>query len=381
MQLSWKNFLRCHPSVADYNKGTKELQALFETGGGVVGFRNLAENRTIVCLTRSPSSNETQATFMHASEKETFQQQTPYSLALMGFGRRAHAVRLNPALIFSRSNQKQKVPDFDSFMNCSSKESLVNIDVGASEEKICNFAILPPLLSEELFDVDSLEAIDVLWSFIKKIKGQRNSVKDDDSETDDPEHIGNASPCSDGNDDDSPSEEILADEKASFHKILLFLWAVMKDHKSVPGTPVTVCNKKFTKDWEDQLHRAHIKSTSPVKSNVSTNQNQQRGYTELTDQLEELNNNLTARKLDTTRDKDEEDSSGLKRFKKLSKVHQNIIRMFTITEFHCEEDIDDLEPAHGMLEMLACQGVYDAQGLIHNMLKRNGNMAFIQTGI
>ena len=40
-----------------------------------------------------------------------------------------------------------------------------------------------------------------------------------------------------------------------------------------------------------------------------------------------------------------------------------------------------MEPAPGMLEMLVCQGAYDAQGLIHNMLKRNGNVAFIQTGI
>ena len=101
----------------------------------------------------------------------------------------------------------------------------------------------------------------------------------------------------------------------------------------------------------------------------------------MTDPLEELNNNLTARKLDTSRDKGEEDSSGKKRFKKLLKVHQNIIRMFTLTEFHCEEDVDTLEPPPGMLEMLASQRVYDAQGLIHNMLTRNGNVAFIQTGI
>lgn len=71
MQLSWKDFLRCHPSVSDYKNGGKELQALFETGGGVVGFRNLVENRSIVCLTRSPSSTEAQATFMHASERQS----------------------------------------------------------------------------------------------------------------------------------------------------------------------------------------------------------------------------------------------------------------------------------------------------------------------
>lgn len=200
-------------------------------------------------------------------------------------------------------------------------------------------------------------------------------------EVEDSEQIGNASPCCDESEDVSLSTDDLDNEKASFYKMLLFLWAVMKDHKSVPGTPVTVCNKKFTKNWEDQQHQAYIKSPSPLKRKIATSQNQQRGYCELTDQLEELHNNLTARKFDTTRDKEEEDSSGMKRFKKLSKVHQNIIRMFTITEYLSEEDVDDLVPASGMLEMLASQGVYDAQGLIHKMLKRNGNVAFIQTGI
>ena len=205
MQLSWKNFLRCHPSVGDYNKGAKELQALFETGGGVVGFRNLAENRTILCLTRSPSSSEVQATFMHVSEKESFQQQTSYSLALMGFGLRAQAVRLNPALIFSRSSQKQKVPDFNSFLNCTTKDSLLSLAAVASEEKLCNFAILPPILAEELFDFDGMGVVDILWKFIKRIKSLRSIGKDDGSDVvkvDDPEQIGNASPCCDEAEED-----------------------------------------------------------------------------------------------------------------------------------------------------------------------------------
>lgn len=59
--------------MKEYNGGAKELQALFENGGSVVGFRNLVENRTILCLTRSTSSTEIQATFMLTLEKESFQ--------------------------------------------------------------------------------------------------------------------------------------------------------------------------------------------------------------------------------------------------------------------------------------------------------------------
>ena len=55
-------------------------------------------------------TSEVQASFLHASEKEFFQQEKPYSLALMGFGKRAKAIRFNPDLAFTRSTQKQKTP-------------------------------------------------------------------------------------------------------------------------------------------------------------------------------------------------------------------------------------------------------------------------------
>lgn len=168
---------------------------------------------------------------------------------------------------------------------------------GASEEKLSNFAILPPYLAEEIFEDDSLEAIYVLWQFIKKIKKLRSDSDEDSAVVEvDPEQLGNASPRRDESEDGPQSATELADEKAAFHKILVS-GAVMQDHKSVPGTPVIVCHKKFTKNWEDEQHRAHIKSAITPQSSIPANQKQQQGYSELTDQLEELHNNLMAKKL------------------------------------------------------------------------------------
>jgi len=94
MFLSWKHYLRSHPSVGEFNTNSEALQAIFDTSDPAQCFRSLTENRILTCLTRSPMSTEVQASFLHASEKESFQQQKPYSLALMGFGQRAQAVRI-----------------------------------------------------------------------------------------------------------------------------------------------------------------------------------------------------------------------------------------------------------------------------------------------
>ena len=266
MHLSWKNYLRYHAGVKELNLNPKALQSLFDDPDPSSCFRALTENRILSCLTRSPMSSEVQASFLHASEKESFQQEKPFSLALVGFGNRARAVRLNPELIFVRSTQKQKIPTFDSFMMCISIDTVTSLEAGNEKEKIDSFAILPPCLADEIFEDDSMEAQDVLWCFIQRIKSLRpNSAKEkapEDNEDEEDDDVGNKSPISgEEEDEDTTVEEIPSpsDEKESFYKILVFLWAVMKDHKSISGTPLTLCNKRFTKKWEEQQHLAHLK--------------------------------------------------------------------------------------------------------------------------
>ena len=304
-------------------------------------------------------SSEVQASFLHASEKESFQQEKPFSLALIGFGKRARAIRLNPELVFVRSTQKQKIPSFESFMSCISRDTVMSLEAENEKEKIDSFAILPPCLADEIYEDESMEALDVLWRFIQRIKALRSSSSkkqpSEDGDDEDDDDVGNKSPKAEVEDDEENIVEEVpspSDEKASFYKILVFLWAVLKDHKSVTGTPITICNKRFTKKWEEQQHLAHLKQEETPRPPLSNPPSGNKGFGELTGQLE-LNNNLTARKLETARDKEDEDGLGMKRFKKLSKVHQNILKMFTLTDFHSDEDIESLEPAPGMLEMIA----------------------------
>ena len=70
----------------------------------------------------------------------------------------------------------------------------------------------------------------------------------------------------------------------------------------------------------------------------------------MTNELKELNNNLTASKLSPIKVKDDDDErDGYKKFKKLSKVSRNTITVFTLTEDQGPEDIPELTPAPGLL--------------------------------
>ena len=113
---------------------------------------------------------------------------------------------MNPQLIFCRSTQAKKVPDFKSFMESDNLEKINNLKTGSKKEKIETFAILPPCLTEELFENNNLEANNLLLKFIekiKKLKEPEEENEDDDAKYDnddsfsdiqlDLEDIGNAS--------------------------------------------------------------------------------------------------------------------------------------------------------------------------------------------
>ena len=193
--------------------------------------------------------------------------------------------------------------------------------------------------------------------FIKKIKELREPNKKDENDDSltgiqlDLEDIGNATfdeedeeKSEQGNETKEPNWEF---EEKAYHKPLTFLWAVLNDNKAIPGTPITICNKISTKKWEEAKHKEHIKlKPEPIQQTTP----QSFGFENMTNELKELNNNLTASKLSPIKVKDDDDErDGYKKFKKLSKVSRNTITVFTLTEDQGPEDIPELTPAPGLL--------------------------------
>ena len=296
--------------------------------------------------------------------------------------------------MFTTSTQKQKVPTFENFLNCNNIDEVTTIK-GEAKEKVESFAILPPILADEIYDEENMEASKILFKFISKIKNLRQPAVPETFETSsdtefDPDMLGNVSVNDVDEDENGTAHQAtqiyIEKEKASFYKIQLFLWCVMTDNKSIPGSPITVCNKQFTKRWEEEQHKNNIKQKQTNLPQAFMPQQHQNSHEmshliNVGNQIGELTNVLNAKSLETLRDKDEEDNKGMKKFKKLSRIHQNVIKMFTLTEEHTAEDIESLEPAPGMLEIMASPSAADAQGLLAHLLKKNGNVAQIQPGI
>lgn len=131
MHLSWKNYLRCHPFVDEFNLNAEKIQKFYNPSDPTNCisncFRQLVENKSLVCISRIPATTEIQATFFHSTEKESFQQEKPYNFGLIGFGCRANAVRLNPDLIFTHSSQQEKVPTFEKILACEDTKSILDL--------------------------------------------------------------------------------------------------------------------------------------------------------------------------------------------------------------------------------------------------------------
>ena len=169
MILKWSDFLRAHPANSDYDSNMDALQDLIkDTDNEYNSFRNLTDNRSIVCITKNNVDNEIQATFMHATQLTSFTQTEPSCFVLIGFGSRASAVSIDPSEIFKVTKQKKKLPKFRELIKCTTETGILSFETALSR-KVTSHAILPPVLAAELFDEENMTATNILLKFIAKI--------------------------------------------------------------------------------------------------------------------------------------------------------------------------------------------------------------------
>ena len=122
---SWKDYLYRHKSNKDLNENADILhQRLKACTTPELCFGELAKQKTVVCLTRSPFSEEIQATFNHETVSTSLQQTGPTYYGLRGFGKRAKAVRLNIARHFKRTTEK-KIPSYEDLLECKNKDEVI----------------------------------------------------------------------------------------------------------------------------------------------------------------------------------------------------------------------------------------------------------------
>lgn len=147
-------------------------------------FRHLTDNKFIICISKNPTEAEIQATFNHSVQRKSFTQKDQACFALTGFGSRDTPVKLDPKEIFKQTRSLKKLRKFPHLIQCKKEEEVAALEA-TDTRKVGNYAILPPFLSEVLFEDDDQVPMNVLLNMLAKartlIKKREEIVIDDES--------------------------------------------------------------------------------------------------------------------------------------------------------------------------------------------------------
>jgi len=173
MILNWQDYLSTHKDKMEYEKNADQIQSIIDNKvQAPANFLDLCDHPTLAVLTRSLAGKEVQVSFYHAVKKNKLLTKTHDRFALVGFGRRACAMKIDPKEMFKQSSKNKKIPSFNRIMKCDSTgdiESLIPTQVMV-EEKLESHSILPPSLLDCLYEQESFHAADILLTFVNCIK-------------------------------------------------------------------------------------------------------------------------------------------------------------------------------------------------------------------
>ena len=388
MILKSSEFLRAHPANSDYDSNMEALQDLIkDTDNEYNSFRNLTDNRSIICITKNNVDNEIQATFMHATQRTSFTQKEPTCFALIGFGSRASAVNIDPSEVFKVTKQKKKLPKFRDLIKCTTAAGILSLET-ALFRKVSSHAILPPVLAAELFEEENMTAANILLKFIAKINELYRV-----------EHMTNAGDDESGEPREAagsdPSDPIVVDPDIAreanneahiyeplFQKIMDFLFVCLNEPSVLQNVGLKICTKAATSAWADKQHE-QLTGPKAATPPIIHQQIQQADPNILTlaSKFSDLTEVLTESHLhELERKKEASDEDPKKKFSKLNPIVKNTIKMFTVTPDMSDEEIEKIEPTESALSLIRQSGTI-IRGLLHTHLRRKGCIMHLQIGM
>jgi len=250
---SWKEFLKGNPDRKNYDEQAASIQSLIDGKETAVNnLRHLSDNKPLVCMTKSLINKKIQLTFFHTLKKTAILSNASSAFGLTSFGNRAYAVRLEPSDFFKSSTRNYRAPSFEELVTCTSLENVRNLVPTETmvEEKMEFHAILPPNLSEPLFDLEELSAESVLTILNNKIHTLKSEKEDESSYV----SINNMQ---------IGDQDLLFDDKdrtyeKSYGKILKFLWGICHLDTAIKSSTVISCTAPSTIAWLDKVHVENI---------------------------------------------------------------------------------------------------------------------------
>ena len=262
---TWADYLRHHPEAELYNENAESIAALHDhTKDPIETFTKISESPTLVVLSGNPVEDGFQSVFNLFSTGSNLLKKSKKFNALMGFGKKAIPVRVDPKSLFKFSSTTRQVPDFKDLVMVESVDDIKNLKKGKTKMRIPNHAILPPEFSEILLDHTELEAEDLLALVANKIRSiiikKEVGVVDEKEELEDQDTLEEASKDEEVEDEDNkegrdPFKEDLSKYEASYQDMLIFLWAMIQEKSVVPGTPLNPALDEATIQQANIIHK------------------------------------------------------------------------------------------------------------------------------
>ena len=340
---AWKAWLLSHPSADGYNTNLSALQEMVVEDTAEEAFKNLAENKPIILLTKGLSKRIIQSSFNHSTYGNKILGEDVVYLAITGFGEEAIPVSLDIQQTFKSNTSKLKMPSMENFLKIKEKKDIdeLKADTAAEATNIPQCAVVPPFLAKELLNLESLDIHEVILAFAKAIKELDDKVTEDNPKP--------SSHCT---------------------NLMQFLWSVHKD-KIKPNNPFELCNNesKFT-DWYKEQCRICLKSETNNSNDAENNISPDVGIA-----ISSLADSMAVdREERLANEAKKEETKGLKAWDKLNaKIKTIILRASsTVTE-------TPTEPVESLHEILQCKGGAATQ--LELQLKNMGENMNLSVGL
>ena len=355
---SWADYLRNHPDATQYSDNAKSIAELQDHAvDPTETFLKVAESPTLVVISRDPIDNGVQSVFNLFTLGNKILKQTKKFGALMGFGKRAVPVRIDPKALFKYSSSERPIPSFKELLMINTTEEvekLTGTNNRSDKMRIPNHAILPPSLSEILLDTSELEAKDLIQVFAETIRRiivqdsadqvgtDKETVQTENSEESSTSDTSSELPTEKADEADPFLMDLSAYEEA-YYKILVFLWAMIHDQRVVPGSPLTPALDEASTQYTESIHKKNFREHKEGKDLDASND--RFDTTGLQAVLSEFGsridrNTAVSASRKSEKDKDKEDSDWMK----LTPLSRNVLegmqaKYNTNVEDDDEEDI------------------------------------------
>jgi len=338
-----------------------------------------------------------QLTFFHSIKKPAILSTDSEYFALTGFSCRASAVRIDPKDLFKLTSKKHYFPPFEQLITLRTEQDIMNLvpTSDMDEDKSEHHALLPPILFEELLELEDLRSQNVLLSILAKIRSLKSPEPDQTSEHDDSfdedgfvdlsnqeVNEDEKSATTDSNQSLNPTFD---DENRSYEK--KFLWSLCHNPDKINGVPTATCTIPSTMNWLDKIHEEHIPRRQvqpfPIPAaryalppvHHGPDDNVASSLNKLATTLDFHYENELKERAEKKKKKDE------KQYDNLSSVQKTTVKFVTITKDHTEEDAPNLEPTPTMKILLEQSSSIKVQAQLQHEFSKRKHICALSSGM